>query len=833
MTNLNVALQSLQALGEDWQEPLHRACERMAPVWPLDQWIAVNPFWGMRHLPVGHADRVLGQRGGFAVLMPADFYREAWEGGRIRREDLTASLRELDEEESSQHYLDLLYGTHRPVTGLPLSVLDVYASGPDGSRVADAVRDQVAGTCATFFDRSQAQWLSSPEADNLFHYWLETTRQDRALDGRTGIAGARKAMLSLPGEPADVLAEAVRSVNMTPEELECLGHALLLRINGWASWCRGVDWRKALEGLTSDRCGELLSVMLVWEMIGLRCTDASGRARWQQFRTRTRQAPADTRPDPLWVWQRAYEIAYQRRLWRVLAEPGSASEEPESVPDVQAVFCIDVRSEVIRRHLEAVHPSVQTLGFAGFFGLPVTHQPHGPVSSLRRLPGLLPASYQLVDTLGSYGKDAAENRRLDQKEVARASVRKAKYGSLSSFTLVETTGLAWAWKLLRDTLRQGTSPGSAGEPERRLVHRVGGDPVTDREKAGLLASMLRGMSLTSHFAPLVVFVGHGSHTENNPNAAGLNCGACGGQSGGINAMLAAKLFNDPHVRAFLAEEGIRVPDYVRAIAAEHCTVTDEVTIAGVEQVPDTHLQRLMDLRKGFEAAASRARAERAAPLGLNGLDDAGLKAAMGTRTRDWSEVRPEWGLANNAAIVFAKRSRTRGKDLSGRVFLHDYDPDQDHDGRLLESLLSAPMIVANWINMQYFASVTVPEIYGAGNKLLHSVVGGNIGVVEGVGADLRIGLPLQSVHDGTVWRHEPVRLSAVVDAPADRIDAVIGRQADVAALVENQWVLLYRYANNGFERYDAGRWRAVTESWQRLSRSANEPGGTLEVRMGD
>lgn len=813
MTSLNVAVQSLQAQGADWKEPLRRACERMAPVWPLDQWIAVNPFWGMRHLPVEQTDRMLGHRGGFSILMPVEFYREAWESGRIRREDLAASLAESGEGGDCEHCLNLLCGRHRPATSVSLSVLDTFADEPDGSRVADAVRDQVAGTCATFFDRRQAQWLASPDADNLFHYWLESTRQDRALDGRTGIAGARRVMLSLPEQPAEVLAEALRSVNMTPEELEFLGHALLLRINGWASWCRGVDWREALDGRASDRCGELLSVMLVWEMVGLRCSDASARARWQKLRTRARQAAADNRTDPLWVWQRAYEIACQRELWQVMAEPVGEAENSGSTPDVQAVFCIDVRSEVIRRHLEAVYPSVQTLGFAGFFGLPVTHQRHGPVSSLRRLPGLLPASYQLVDTLGSHGKDTAENRRLDQKEVARASVRKAKYGSLSSFTLVETTGLAWAWKLLRDTLRKGTSSGHASEPERRLVHRVGGDPVTDREKAGLLANMLRGMSLTRHFAPLVVFVGHGSHTENNPNAAGLNCGACGGQSGGVSARLAAELFNDPHVRAFLAEEeGIRVPDYVWAIAAEHCTVTDEVTIAGVGQVPDTHLPRLMDLQDGLEAAARRARAERAAALGLNGVDDAALKAAMITRSRDWSEVRPEWGLANNTAIVFAKRSRTRGKDLSGRVFLHDYDPDQDSDGRLLEGLLSAPMIVANWINMQYFASVTVPEVYGAGNKLLHSVVGGNIGVVEGVGADLRIGLPLQSVHDGTVWRHEPVRLSVVVDAPADRIDAVLRRQGDAAALVDNQWVLLYRYANDGFEQYDAGRWRPVAES---------------------
>ena len=119
------------------------------------------------------------------------------------------------------------------------------------------------------------------------------------------------------------------------------------------------------------------------------------------------------------------------------------------------------------------------------------------------------------------------------------------------------------------------------------------------------------------------------------------------------------------------------------------------------------------------------------------------------------------------------------------------------------------MIVANWINLQYFASVTVPQVYGSGNKLLHSVVGGNVGVVEGKNARLRIGLPLQSVHDGTHWRHEPVRLTVLIDAPEDRIESVLRRQPDVAALVENQWVSLHRMSGQGVARYDNGNWVAV------------------------
>ena len=55
-------------------------------------------------------------------------------------------------------------------------------------------------------------------------------------------------------------------------------------------------------------------------------------------------------------------------------------------------------------------------------------------------------------------------------------------------------------------------------------------------------------------------------------------------------------------------------------------------------------------------------------------------------------------------------------------------------------LLTAPVVVANWINLQYYASTVEPDQYGSGNKLLHNVVGGDLGVFEGNRGDLRIGL---------------------------------------------------------------------------------------------
>ena len=183
----------------------------------------------------------------------------------------------------------------------------------------------------------------------------------------------------------------------------------------------------------------------------------------------------------------------------------------------------------------------------------------------------------------------------------------------------------------------------------------------------------------------------------------------------------------------------------------------------------------------------------------------------GRRANDWAQVRPEWGLANNAALIVAPRERIRHLDLEGRAFLHEYRAADDEGFHVLEQILTAPMVVAHWINAQYYFSTVDPERYGSGNKLLHNVVGGHIGVFEGNGGDLRVGLPLQSLHDGERWRHTPLRLSVFVEAPREAIDRVIGQHAAVRSLVANGWLTLLQIdsAARAIHARRRGRWHRI------------------------
>jgi len=106
--------------------------------------------------------------------------------------------------------------------------------------------------------------------------------------------------------------------------------------------------------------------------------------------------------------------------------------------------------------------------------------------------------------------------------------------------------------------------------------------------------------------------------------------------------------------------------------------------------------------------------------------------------------------------------------------------------------MTAPMVVSHWINFQYYASTVDNGRYGSGNKVLHNVVGGHLGVFEGNGGDLRIGMSLQSLHDGEHWVHAPLRLSVFIEAPRSAIDRVLERHPKVRELVDNEWLHLFQ-----------------------------------------
>ncbi len=796
---------------------IEAACARIAPAWPLDRMIAVNPYWGFVGRPIEEAAAELTALAGTRLLMPRAWYLGQWEAGRFTERHLREALALAGSQRLASDVLaDLATAPEAPL--VRRLVTDVLDEGRDLTHHVgwgEFVIRNLSQASAACFDTGQARWMPHREA-GLYSLWRSLARQDSSPRLLMGLRGFRTAVAGLPDDPQALIAEAVEALAVPAAARADYFTALLMTVQGWASSCAFRRWEARLTGGDDDQIVDLLASRLAWELVLYRTSDpASLPPRWVEARrTWADTAPAaraEQRDD--WALQRALELAYQERLVDALSRQPAAAVP---APAAQAVFCIDVRSEVYRRALEATDPSLQTLGFAGFFGLPIAYAPPtGPARA--QLPGLLPPTLLVRDAGGVAGTVANQSRAALERTAAWKDFRTAA-GSVFSF--VEVAGLAYAAALVRDGFSLGGPAGDAlrtGLDGRNAAllrpelagHADGSGPLDLKARVNLAANVLRGMSLTHEFARLLAVIGHGAGTTNNPQAAGLHCGACGGQTGEVNARALAALLNDPEVRAGLAAEDIMLPATTWVVAGLHNTTTDEVTLFDLDRLPAGHREDLAAFERRLAEAGRCARAERAASLGLAGQDGPGLEAAVRRRAADWSEVRPEWGLATNAAFVVARRERSRGVNLAGRAFLHEYRWEQDAGFGVLELIMTAPMVVTHWINMQYYASTVDNRRYGSGNKVLHNVAGGRLGVFEGAGGDLRIGLALQSVHDGRGWVHEPLRLSVFIEAPAEAIDGVIAKHGLIRDLVANEWIFLFQ-----IDPESGGMFQRRAEGWQ-------------------
>jgi len=511
------------------------------------------------------------------------------------------------------------------------------------------------------------------------------------------------------------------------------------------------------------------------------------------------QLPVPARP---LLWLHAYEGHYRDHLLTSLTAGPLAEPEPVGRPRAQVVCCIDARSEGLRRHLESL-PSggpYETFGFAGFFAVAIRYTDLAGGAPTDLCPVLIEPNTEISETSAAGAAAEAARRLAGLRALAGGAdaFHTAKDNLLSPFTLAEAGGLL-AGPLA--ALRTAT-PGLFGALRRHLHQRTAPPAATTLNvteaytlpEAALYAHVaLTTMGLTRGFARLVLLCGHGSTTENNPYQAALDCGACGGHRGAPNARAAAAILNDPAVRAALPALGITIaPDTVFA-AAEHDTATDRITVLDQHLVPASHRPDLTRLDGDLATAGGLLAAERAADLpgaaARTRRSRRNAPAHVFARSSDWAQVYPEWGLAGNAAFLIGPRSLSRGLDLGRRVFLHSYDPAVDPDGTALETILTAPLVVAQWINAQYYFSTVAPHAFGAGSKTVHNVIGG-LGVLAGQSGDLQLGLPWQSVAVGEHLVHEPMRLLTLAQAPLDRIEAIIGRNPILQQLFGNQWISL-------------------------------------------
>jgi uncharacterized protein YbcC (UPF0753/DUF2309 family) len=815
-----------------------------APYWPLTAFVAVNPLGGLIDLPFAEATAAARDWFGARTHLPLEAYRAEHARGTVTDDDLDRAILRHDPTLARRQPLDVGSARVDTVELVRWDLLHGPAATPLAPRqrgtVADTLDEIMTGWCAAFVDEAHTPWQMPDRDLGFYRSWLAVAGGDRRLGAVVG-RDVRARVAALPGHPAELLDLVLSSRGVDDDERVDALRTWILRTPGWAGFARWCDvWAPEDRAGVRLRMLDLVAVRAAMDHLAPEHLDLSSPVGDGSDRCQTptiehrvdaavaafgaeahRSAIAEilgcvADDERAAIWLAAHEWNYRDRLLARLTGP--IPEVPSGPPDAQLVFCIDVRSEGFRKQLEALG-SYDTYGFAGFFGVPVRWRPLGSPVAQARCPVLVSPRHEIVEV--AVDDDAAYLSTCSATSGLHDAFYAAKGGIASPFALAESAGwfagpVAAARTLVPPkTSLDTTAAGSAKRPwwkpfgvAPRTTPVVDGGATADvgaglsLEERTLFAEAIVTTIGMSQFAPVVVLCGHGSETANNPHASSLDCGACGGAPGGASARIATAILNDIEVRAGLADRGVTIPADTWFVAAEHDTTADLVRIFDHDVIPDAVRPLVDALQRDLDLAGERNAADRAQRL-------PGSDARVRDRGRDWAQVRPEWGLAANGSFIIGPRSMTAVHDLRGRSFLHSYVADLDPDGVALETIMTAPLVVAQWISSQYYFSTVEPDVFGAGDKMLHNPVGG-VGVVVGQSGDLAVGLPMQSVMLGEQRAHDPLRLMAVVQAPLDRIEGIILRNSGLRQLVEGEWIHVVARATDN----DPWSFRTPTGGWE-------------------
>ena len=766
-------------INQDFSESIEEAAAVIGKTWPLYSFVTSNPLSGYEGMPFKEAIQLAKKNMGSTVLPAASMFCQAWKNGEIDQNLLHKMLSEAGMHQSPEFYLQEMESEKSFISKNSNHELDRIVSK----------------WLSVFVDEGLAEWEMPGKSNGFFTAWRNLVIHDKQIN-----VGS---VDEIPATPNEVLSFVLG--NYPQQKPVDIFRYHLAALPGWVAFIKyrlseNSTWQQKYPITLED----YLAVRLwIAKHIGaeIMVTEVDQKSSFFELR---------------YIWLKAWERSFQNNLTTRLNENLQQIKDvnpTETLPLAQIVFCIDTRSELIRRHIEAKN-NYETFGYAGFFGLAMDYE--DPISGLVRksCPPILNSNYIICET--------AQNNQEHNLERFKQKVGYVKFADFlsqrlknmlpSAFGYVEGAGLFYGFSLIYRTLFPNyssmlkvntTNYEKTCQPELHPIKSTLPEISVD-EKVNILKSAFELLGWKT-FSRLVVFAGHGSHSSNNPFGSSLDCGACAASPGRHNARMLAKLANLPEVRMALKEKfEIDIPKDTFFIGAEHNTATDEIVLFDAE-IPQSHILIINQLKSDLFNIQQSAISER------QGMKKNGLKTAL-RKVGNWAETRPEWGLAKNAAFVVAPRKITKDLDLESRCFLHSYDWEMDEEGLALEAIMQGPMVVTQWINNHYYFSTVDNERFGGGSKITHNVTG-KFGVFQGNGGDLKIGLPLQSVNSSDKLNfHQPLRLSVIIQAPLSRVEKILHRNHQLKSLLDNEWIYLLiidPFEANRISRYQGGTWVLV------------------------
>lgn len=738
-------------------------------------------------------------------------------------------------------------------------------------KVDEIIHPWLIRLCSAFLDQGTAYWPMPHRELGFYRSVRELWSQPGGMFPRylIGLDQEFKRQEQLSRSSTDAVLAYLDSERLPESDWDGVLGAELLALPGWAGLMRRLEKEPELAPHNAPPCSlmDFLAVRLTMALVASRRRAAERDPEESPLKTRERRrmsraaraydaarvlslsareilelSPCDwaafvneVRACNGFERRRVLHLAYERRHERQILGgiAGNRRYRGLSViparPAAQLFFCLDEREESMRRALEEVDSEIETFGAAGFFGLAVNYKgiddPHGAAFS----PVTLKPQHAVVERPIKEDRKLLVKRRVrrrllgrlmqgsfvSSKTLVRGWISTAALGLLSAVPLTGQLLAPRRYALLREWLNNAFLP--EPQTELRFMRNTSEsrNAVSDllvgfaaAEKAERVAGVLRQAGLTRGFARLVIVLGHGSTSLNNPHESAHDCGACGGRRGAPNARLFAAMANRPEVRELLRQNGIDIRKDVWFIGGYHDTCSDDVELYDLDAVPPTHRTDLERISESLDKARELNAHERSRRFETFPVDASPADALrhVEERSEHLAQPRPEYGHCTNAVCIVGRRALTRGVFLDRRAFLTSYDATQDPDNRNLAQLLPPVVAVCAGINLEYYFSFIDNDRYGCGTKLPHNVTS-LMGVMDGHASDLRTGLPWQMVEI-----HEPVRMLFIVETTPERLSQVIAATAALTELVNNRWIRIatidpisgqvHVHRANGFEPFD-------------------------------
>ncbi len=493
------------------------------------------------------------------------------------------------------------------------------------------------------------------------------------------------------------------------------------------------------------------------------------------------------------VWHEAYEHHYYGEALHAFANHKRLQDNED--PEVQVFCCMDDREESLRRHIEEIAPEFRTYGVLGFFGLDMRFVSVKTQRHVALCPPVVSAKHVIMEV----PKDSKEGQIFKKVNNLKGGSGLQLY--YQSRTLIRgfISTLLFGLISLIPMFLQVFFPNQGRKLIKKFYHVLNPEPATDvliekgeddygyskEEQAKIVETYIR-MSGIKKFSPLVILLGHGSSSTNNPFKQAYGCGACGGNAAIPNSRTFGKMANNPEVRALIEKNGIAIPQETIFVSGFHDTCTDDIFFFDTEQFSSDKQKKLKEIRLKLQEAAKLNAFERCQKFSSPNAKmnpDSALKHVH-ERGEDLAQPRPEYGHNLNAMAVVAKRSLSKGLFLNRRSFLLDYDWELDETGDVLAGIVLGGIPVACNINMDYYFSCVDNDNFGCGSKLPLNLTS-LLGVMTGAQSDLRIGLARQMVEI-----HEPIRNITLIEAPLERVKELIEKSPRLKNIVHQHWIRL-------------------------------------------